>query len=105
MPKRVTPVQRVVRLVAAAVALVVVLLLVSAVAYAIARPSGDEVARRVEVGGRDVGGMDRGELAAAVRDLNGRYRRSTVRIDGPPKRFTVPAEAIGLAVDEKATVE
>ena len=105
MPSRVTPVQRLVRLLAAAIALAVALLLASAVAYAVARPSDDEVARRVEVGGRDVGGMRRGELTAAVRELGGRYRRSTVRIDGPPKRFTVPAEAIDLTVDEKATVE
>ncbi|HVM04416.1 MAG TPA: VanW family protein [Acidimicrobiales bacterium] len=64
-----------------------------------------EVVRNVTLGGRDVGGMSRTELEAAVRALSDDYAagKVTVRTDGPS--FTFSAAEVDLALDEKATAE
>ena len=91
------------RLAARVVVALAGLALVSVVAYLIDRPSGDEVARGVKVAGRDVGGMGRTELAAAVTRLDREFAGSTVRVESAPKEFTIPADAISLSLDERAT--
>ena len=90
-----------VRVVIAALALAVA----SAVAYLVDKPGEGEVARSVTVGGRDVSGMDRAELASAVRGVGRTYARSKIRVETKPKAFDVPAESIGLIVDERRTTQ
>jgi vancomycin resistance protein YoaR len=89
-------------------ALVAVAGLVAVVTAAWAVDTGraqGKVVRNVSLGGRDVGGMSRTELDAAVRALSEDYAagKVTVRTDGPS--FTFSAAEIDLALDEDATAE
>ena len=73
-------------------------------AYDVGRSDG-EALRNVTLGGLDVGGRSRAELAGVAADLARRYSAATVRVEVPGGGFELTAREIGLKVDEAATVE
>ena len=66
--------------------------------------SKDKVARNVSLAGRDVGGLDRAELAGVVADVAKTYGAAPLQVDAPDGGFTIAPSEIGLAVDEGATM-
>ncbi len=67
--------------------------------------SDGEVARNVTVAGKDVSGLDRAELAGVITELAGSYRGQPLQVDAPGGGFTIDPAEIGLAVNERATID
>ncbi len=65
--------------------------------------SSGEVVRNVEVAGRAVGGIDRGELGSVVDELARRYAEAGVRVRTPDGDLLARADEMGLSVDGRAT--
>jgi len=63
------------------------------------------VLRNVTLAGREVGGLDRAKLAAAVRQLAGRYAKSPVQVDAPGGSFVTTTADFRLTLQENATVQ
>jgi len=87
-------------------ALVAGLASVIVVAWAVDTHRSDAgVARNVTVAGRDVGGLDRAELAGVVAGVARTYGAAPLQIDAPDGGFSIRPDEIGLAVDQDATME
>jgi vancomycin resistance protein YoaR len=63
------------------------------------------VARNVALVDRNIGGMDRQEVDAAVAALSARYASAEVEVDAPDGGFKAGAAELGLSVQGEATVE
>ena len=75
------------------------------VAFAVdAKRSEGEVARNVVLAGRQVGGLDRSQLASVVTELARSYSSEPIEVVAEGGGFTLTATEIGLAVDEEATI-
>ncbi len=61
------------------------------------------VARNVVLVDRNVGGMNRAEVEAAITDLADRYRAAEVEVKAPDGGFRATATELGMAVDADAT--
>lgn len=66
---------------------------------------GGRVARNVEIGGHPVGGLETGELEQRVADLATEYQGAPVRIVTPAQIYESTAGALGLSLDQEATVQ
>jgi vancomycin resistance protein YoaR len=91
-------------LVAALVAFIGALALVAAWAVD-GRAHRGAVLARVEVGNRQVRGMDRAELAAWVRETAERFGQAAVAVRSDGGGFEASVPELGLTVDEPATVD
>ncbi|MGH9180916.1 MAG: VanW family protein [Acidimicrobiales bacterium] len=67
--------------------------------------NGGRVSRHVTVGGRQVGGFSRTQVAATVDELAKAYETTPVRIDAPGGGFSVPPGELGLQLRRNATVQ
>ena len=67
--------------------------------------SGGKVLRNVALDGRDVGGLTRAQLAGVVGQAARRYEAAVVQVDAAGGGLTLASDEIGLAVDERATIE
>ena len=67
--------------------------------------SQGRVVRNVTLGGRDVGGMSRAELDAAVRAASEDYGRAEVVVETDGPSFSFAAAEVDLALDERATAD
>ena len=63
------------------------------------------VARNVVLLDRDVGGMNRTEVNAAIADVADRYRSAGVEVKAPDGGFRATAPELGMTVDLKATAD
>ena len=63
------------------------------------------VARNVALVDRDIGGMDRREVEAAVADLAARYATAGVEVRAPDGGFDAGAADLGVSVRQDATVD
>ncbi len=63
------------------------------------------VARNVALAGRDIGGMKRSELDAAVERLASSYPSTAVRVEAGASRFKTTAGELGVAIDKRATAD
>lgn len=63
------------------------------------------VPRNVRLAGRNIGRMPERELRAAVRNVAKRYSTIEVEVATPGRSYKVPAGMLGLALDEKATIQ
>ena len=88
----------------AGVPLAILVLIVAAWALD-ARGHDGEALRGVELGGRDVGGMDRTELADATAAIASSYDDAEIVVHTDDGDITTNAAAVGLTVDVAATVE
>ncbi|HEX4979459.1 MAG TPA: VanW family protein [Acidimicrobiales bacterium] len=64
-----------------------------------------EVLRNTRLGGRDVGGLSRAELAPIVADVAADFRSAEIRVVAPGGGFTTDAAQLGVSVSAEATVE
>ena len=87
----------------AATPLVLVALLFAA--WALDTQEDDQVLRNVELSGRSVGGMDRSELASVVAGVAERYADATVTVETSAGDLDTSGDALGLVLDQEATVE
>ncbi len=63
------------------------------------------VARNVVLVDRNVGGMNRQEVQAAITDLSDRYRAASVEVKAPDGGFQATAPELGMSVDADATAD
>ena len=63
------------------------------------------VARNVVLLDRNVGGMNRQEVRAAIADVADRYRAADVEIKAPDGGFRATAPELGISVDAEATAD
>lgn len=83
--------------------LVIVVLLA---AWALDSSSADgRVPRNVELAGRDIGKSREDALAATVADVADEYAEAVVQVRTPGRTYEVPAGELGLALDQRATVQ
>ncbi|MPY96045.1 MAG: hypothetical protein GEV08_24195, partial [Acidimicrobiia bacterium] len=88
----------------AAVGVPVALILLVVVAWAVdLAVGGRQVARNVEVAGRDVGGLDEAGLEAALGELATDLGTTPVEIVTPDGALSTTAGTLGLVLDEQAT--
>ena len=74
------------------------------VAWAAESGNDDRVARNVTLAGERVGGLSRPQLVGAVNRVASRYAGAAVVVEAPGGGFRTDSPALGLAVDEDATV-
>lgn len=74
-------------------------------AWAIDGADADQVARNIEVSGRDVSGMTRAELADTIASLAEELPKTPVSIDGDDVKIETTAGDLGVAIDVDGTVE
>lgn len=99
--------ERAVRIgVIALVAVAAVVLLITALYALDAGRHRDRVARRVQIAGRDVGGMDEAELTAAVTALEKEFNKAavTIAVSGKGADIETTTEALGVSIDRQATI-
>jgi vancomycin resistance protein YoaR len=90
----------------AALAIPVAFVVLTIAAWAIdTATSGGEVARNTAVADHAVGGKERSDLLAVVEQVARSYRDTPVRIITPTGTYTTTADAVGLRVDQNATVQ
>ena len=65
----------------------------------------DVVARNVVLVDRNIGGMNRQEVEAAIADLADRYRSADVEVKAPEGGFRAGAAELGMSVDADATAD
>ncbi|HEX2193173.1 MAG TPA: VanW family protein [Acidimicrobiales bacterium] len=68
------------------------------------RAHDGRVVRAVVLAGRQVGGMERGELARFVDEVAGRYEQAPIEVRAPGGGFPSDARELGLTVDRAGTV-
>lgn len=69
------------------------------------RAHNGEVARNVVLGGVNVSGLTRAEVAAVVDELARRYETAEIEVDAPNGDVRFTAEDVGLQVDVAATLQ
>lgn len=87
------------------VVVVVVLILASLGAWAFDRSAtAGKVAHKLDLPGKPIGGMSEGELTAAVTAVAAKYDGAYVRVQSPQGDLDTTAGAVGLHLDQPATV-
>ncbi|MCU1452719.1 MAG: Vancomycin B-type resistance protein VanW [Acidimicrobiales bacterium] len=82
----------------------VVLLVLGAWAIDTGSASG-KVPRNVKLAGRDIGRLAEDRLAITVRDIAAQYAKVPVQVRIPGRTYVISAEALGLMLDEDATIQ
>ena len=98
--------QRAVRIGVFALAALFVVLIGLSVVYAVdGRRHSGRVARRVQLAGIDVSGLNKARLAAAVAEVERAYAGGKVTVEAKSGGFTTTTKALGLTVDRAATTK
>lgn len=69
------------------------------------RAHDGQVVRNVDLAGRSIGGMTRGQIAAVVRGVAREFEGARIRVSAPGGGFATDAATLGVSVSEPATVD